>query len=133
VKKRKPTRTAKKPPLGKLSGVWSYNWYDLQDQLTRIEQTVKKIQTTTAQTLTLVTQMTVTLDAITAEVTRNTTVTASVLQLVQNLVAQIAAIPPSSDPTTQAALDALKATLATNDDAIAAAVSANTPQQSRKG
>ena len=33
------------------------------------------------------------------------------LTLVQNLVAQIAAIPPSTDPVTQAALDALTATL----------------------
>lgn len=67
------------------------------------------------------------LTSITAEVQRNTSVTQSVVQLVQNLAAQIAAIPPSTDPQTQAALDALRTTLTQNDDAIAAAVTANTP------
>jgi hypothetical protein len=43
------------------------------------------------------------------------------------LAAQIAAIPPSNDPTTQAALDQLTATLTANDSGIAAAVTANTP------
>jgi small-conductance mechanosensitive channel len=129
MKKRKAT---KRPRTAKPTASWSYDWYDLQDQLDRIEQAVKKTQTTTAQILTLVKQMPVTLDAITAEVTRNTNVTQSVVTLVQNLAAQIAAIPPSTDPTTQAALDALKDTLTSNDDAIAAAVTANTPQ-GRKG
>ena len=70
--------------------------------------------------------MAVDVSALTAEVTRNSDVTASVVTLVNNLAAQIAAIPPSTDPATQAALDDLKATLAANDDAIAAAVTANT-------
>jgi hypothetical protein len=43
------------------------------------------------------------------------------------MAAQLAAIPPSSDPTTQAAIDGLKATLQANDDALADAVSKNTP------
>jgi len=73
------------------------------------------------------TQMAVDVSALTAEVTRNSSVTASVVQLVNNLAAQIAAIPASNDPVTQAALDALKATLTSNDDAIAASVTANTP------
>ena len=72
-------------------------------------------------------KMAVDLTAITAEVANNTTVGGSVLTLVQNLVATIAAIPPSSDPVTQAALDALTATLTGNDTAIAASVVANTP------
>ena len=42
--------------------------------------------------------MAVDLTAITAEVANNSSVTGSVLTLVQNLVAQIAAIPPSTDP-----------------------------------
>ena len=72
-------------------------------------------------------KMAIDLTAMTAEVANNTSVTASVEQLVTNLVAQIAAIPPSSDPVTQAALDALTATLSGNDTSIAAAVAANTP------
>ncbi len=71
--------------------------------------------------------MAIDLTSITAEVARNSSVEASIVQLVNNLAAQIAAIPPSTDPVTQAALDALNATLTSNDDAIAAAVTANTP------
>jgi len=71
--------------------------------------------------------MAINLTTITAEVAKNTTVTGSVLQLLANLAAQVAAIPASTDPVTQAALDALTTTLATNDTQIAAAVTANTP------
>ncbi len=90
----------------------------------------QKIDTLTSLVQQLLTQehtMAISLTAITAEVANNTTVTASVVTLVQNLAAQIAAIPPSTDPTTQAALDALAATLTANDSSIAAAVTANTP------
>jgi hypothetical protein len=72
-------------------------------------------------------KMAISLTAITAEVANNTSVTASVEQLVTNLAAQIAAIPPSTDPVTQAALDALTVTLSSNDTSIASAVTANTP------
>jgi chromosome segregation ATPase len=71
--------------------------------------------------------MAIDLAGITAEVERNTTETESVKQLVTNLAAIIAGIPPSTDPVTQAALDQLKTTLKTNDDAIADLVVANTP------
>jgi len=71
--------------------------------------------------------MAIDLTKITAEVQANTTVTQSVVTLVNSLAAQIAAIPPSSDPTTQAALDQLVQTLGANDQTIAAAVTANTP------
>lgn len=71
--------------------------------------------------------MAIDLTKITAEVANNTAVDASIEQLVQNLAAQIAAIPVSTDPATQAALDQLAATLGSNDSAIAAAVVANTP------
>ena len=71
--------------------------------------------------------MAVNIDALTAEVANNSTVTGSVVTLLQKLAAEIAAIPPSTDPTTQAALDALTATLTSNDATIAAAVTANTP------
>ena len=101
--------------------VWNAAEYaDLIARLTRIEIMLKATQTQE-------TKMAVDLASLTAEVTRNTTVQQSVVALVQSLAAQIAAIPASSDPTTQAALDALKATLSSNDDAIAAAVTANTP------
>jgi hypothetical protein len=76
--------------------------------------------------LTKESDMAIDLSALTAEVTRNSDVTASVVQLINNLAAQLAAIPASTDPVTQAALDNLKATLSANDDAIASAVVANT-------
>ena len=81
-----------------------------------------------SQTLTnMESKMTVNIDQLTAEVANNSTVTGSVVTLLQQLAAQISAIPPSSDPVTQAALDALVGTLAGNDTTIANAVVANTP------
>ncbi len=71
--------------------------------------------------------MAVSLDALTAEVARNTTVEGSVVALLQQLTALIKAIPPSTDPATQAALDGLVATITANDSALADAVTANTP------
>lgn len=71
--------------------------------------------------------MAVDLTAMTAEVTRNTSLTASVAAVVNNLVTLLNNIPPSTDPVTQAALDDLKSSLSANDDAIAAAVLAGTP------
>ncbi len=73
------------------------------------------------------TTMAIDLTKLTTEVAANTSVTKSVVTLVNNLAAQIAAIPPSNDPTTQAALDALVQTLNNNDTTIASAVTANTP------
>jgi uncharacterized coiled-coil protein SlyX len=70
--------------------------------------------------------MSIDLTKITAEVSNNSTVTASVVALVNLLSAEIKAIPPSTDPTTQAALDVLTSTLAANDNTIAAAVTTNT-------
>ena len=90
----------------------------------------QKLDTLIAMVQQLLTQeakMAISLTAITAEVANNTSVTASVEQLVTNLATQIAAIPPSTDPVTQAALDSLTATLNTNDTGIAAAVVQNTP------
>ncbi len=71
--------------------------------------------------------MAVDLTTLTAEVAKNKDVSDSVVVLLNNLTAIIKAIPPSTDPTTQAALDQLAATLATNDQAVADAVVANTP------
>lgn len=72
-------------------------------------------------------EMAVDLSALTAEVQKNTDVSESVVQVVANLVAALAAIPPSTDSVTQAAIDDLKAKLSANDEKIAAAVVAGTP------
>ncbi len=96
-----------------------YTWGDLQAQLNRIES---KLNSSLAKE----TKMAIDLTALTDEVANNSTVTASVVTLVNNLAAMVAAIPASTDPVTQAALDSLKTTLAGNDAAIAAAVTANT-------
>jgi hypothetical protein len=66
------------------------------------------------------------LDALTAEVARQTTVNASVLALLNGLVAKLAALAaqPTVDP---AALQALVEAVKANDDGLAAAVTANTP------
>ena len=74
------------------------------------------------------TEMAVDLTTLTQEVTNNTSVTQSVVQLLQNLQTIIQNIPPSTDSTTQAALDQLTATLKANDTTIANAVVANTPK-----
>lgn len=73
------------------------------------------------------TDMVVNVDALTAGVARLTDVSASVKQVVENLVAAIAAIPPSTDPATQAALDDLTAKLTAGVDTVAAAVVEGTP------
>jgi small-conductance mechanosensitive channel len=101
--------------------LWSQGDYD--GLIRRLDNITTKLNLL----LTQESNMAVDVAALTAEVTRNSDVTQSIVQLVKNLADQLAAIPPSSDPTTQAALDALKATLSTNDDAIAAAVVQNTP------
>ena len=80
------------------------------------------------QTLTnLEAKMAINIDALTAAVANNTTVDGSVVTLLQQLATMIAAIPPSTDPATQASLDALVATLTANDSTVAAAVTKNTP------
>jgi hypothetical protein len=79
------------------------------------------------QLLTQEAKLAIDLTTLTAEVANNSTVTASVVTLLGNLTAMIKAIPASTDPVTQAALDALSATLAGNDTTIAGAVVANTP------
>ena len=71
--------------------------------------------------------MAIDLTKLTAEVAANTTVTGSVVTLINNLSAQIKNIPPSNDPVTQAALDGLVSTLSQNDTTIASAVTSNTP------
>lgn len=94
-------------------------WYSFRQHLNIIEGKLNELLAKEAK-------MAIDISKLTSEVAANTTVTASVVTLVNNLAAQIAAIPPSNDPTTQAALDALTATLAANDTNLAAAVTANT-------
>jgi hypothetical protein len=72
------------------------------------------------------------IDAMTAEVARQTTVNASALALINGFSARLqaaidAATAAGATPTQTAALSALQSTLTTNDDALAAAVAANTP------
>jgi hypothetical protein len=68
------------------------------------------------------------LQAMTTEVTRATTVAASAVALIRNLAAQM--IAAKDDPV---AIQALADSLKTSDDAIAAAVSANTPAAANAG
>jgi len=76
------------------------------------------------------TAMSIDLTKIQAEIAANTSVTQSVVTLVNTLATEIKNIPPSNDPQTQAALDSLVATLQANDQTLAAAVAANTPADS---
>lgn len=101
-----------------------YDW--LEHRFDRIESRLALLLDLVTRALQQETKMAIDLTSITAEVANNTSVTASVKQLITNLAALIAAIPASTDPVTQAALDQLTATLSGNDAAVAAAVTANT-------
>jgi len=97
------------------------------DLFQTIHSHLMRIEGMLQQILNKETQMAVDVSAITNQVDRQTTVNASIVQLLNNVVATLNAMPPSSDPVTQAALDALTTTITSNNDAIAAAVVANTP------
>jgi small-conductance mechanosensitive channel len=71
-------------------------------------------------------QMSVDLSKLTQDVAAMQTVTQSALTLIQGIAAQLAAIPPSTDPATQAALDQLSTELESNTKALSDAVAANT-------
>jgi len=66
------------------------------------------------------------LTALTAQVTANTNLEASAVQMIQGIAAQIAAAAASNDTN---ALPALTAQLNTSATALAAAIQANTPAQ----
>jgi hypothetical protein len=102
------------------------NWY-YDDQLNQIQKSLNVLTSLVKQLLKQENAMAIDLTAITAEVANNTSVTGSVVTLLGNLTALIKAIPPSTDPVTQAALDQLSSTLTANDAKVAAAVVANTP------
>ena len=107
--------------------MWFNEYDEISAKLDRLERRLNDAIAILNQLLNQEKTMAIDLTKITAEVANNTAVDASIEQLVQNLAAQIAAIPVSTDPVTQAALDQLTSTLTTNDAAIAAAVTANTP------
>lgn len=70
--------------------------------------------------------------SLTAEVTRNTAVEGSALTLIQGFAGQLAAAIAAAQaagatPAELQALTDLQTTLTANDDALAAAVAANTP------
>jgi hypothetical protein len=111
-------------------------WISDTDQIlvaiARLQSAVSALQRSVNSVLQKENQMAIDLTSMTAEVANNTSVTGSVVTLLNNLTAIIKAIPPSTDPVTQAALDELSTTLAANDTAAAAAVVQNTPSASAK-
>ena len=88
---------------------------DPTGQLNKIVSLLQEIQTQGGT-------MSAAMDALTAQVTKNTDVISSALTLIQGFAAQLAAA--GTDPT---ALAALQASLQQSDDQLAAAVAANTP------
>lgn len=68
--------------------------------------------------------MAIDLTALQAEVANNTTVEGKVAAALSQLVAIIQSMPVSTDPATQAAINAVVATLSSNDTAAAAAAAA---------
>jgi hypothetical protein len=100
-------------------------WSFINAKLNRIERKLDRLLVLFQQETE---KMAVDITALTAEVANCTTVDTSIVQLVQNLAAQLAALAAgSTDAATQTALNALVATLQTNDLGIASAVTANTP------
>ncbi len=67
------------------------------------------------------------LKKITADVAALTTAEGSAIALLTSLKAAVDAIPPSTDPATQAALDDLSSQIEKGTGDLAAAVVANTP------
>ncbi len=102
-----------------MSGGW-YSWGSLQAQLNRIETKLNTV-------ITKETAMAIDLTGMTAELAKNTSVSASAVTAINTLLAQLAAVPPSTDPVTQAAIDNIVANWQANDNTVAAAI-ANTPQ-----
>jgi hypothetical protein len=71
------------------------------------------------------------LTKITADVAANTNAVNSAASLLQELTALVKAIPPSSDPVTQAAIDNLATTMEANTANLANAIVTNTPAASQ--
>jgi hypothetical protein len=100
-------------------------WYGSDSRrLERIESAVQRIEALMIRSLTRSIVMARELDDLQAEVARNTDVEQSALTLIQGLRDQLD--QAGTDPVK---LQALRDQLAQNDDALAAAVAANTPAQ----
>lgn len=97
-------------------------WHRIEEKLDRIELVVNAINAVLPTLVKGQTQMAGELDALTTQVAANTTVEQSAVTLIQGIAAQLAAA--GTDP---AKLAALSASLKTSADALAAAVTANTP------
>ncbi len=90
-----------------------------------INNNVNEVLTIIKQIQGSIEKMTVDLTKITADVAAVQGVEASAVTLIQALAAAVKAIPPSTDPTTQAALDSLSSQLETGTASLSAAVVAN--------
>jgi hypothetical protein len=106
---------------GYIQAMW---YYDSQFQ--SINSRLDTITTMLRQLLKQEAQLAIDLTAATAEIANNTSVEASAVLAIKTLTNLLTAIPPSTDPVTQAALDNLVATLKANDTTLGAAV-ATTP------
>ncbi len=107
------------------------DWTSLLTLIQRIDNNTHDLDSKLNQLLTeqqnMETEMAIDFTAANAEIARNTDVVASVKLLLADLTQKIADLKTAStDPATQAAIDALVASLKTNDDTAAAAVVANT-------
>jgi hypothetical protein len=105
--------------------MWPFTW--LAQWFSRLDAKLNNISAQLNILIRMEKQMAVDFTAINAEVARQTTVDASIETLLAQVAAALAAIPKSSDPVTQAALDAVVAGIKSNNDAIVASVVANTP------
>lgn len=92
------------------------------DPLPQIADQLATLTALVQQVIVQETKMSAELDALTTQVTENTNVENSAVQLIQNIAAQLQAA--GTDP---AALQALHSQLKASADALAAAVTANTP------
>ena len=97
--------------MGNLRRFWNHGGSDLSPIINVLNQLKDQVN-----------KMSVQLDALTAQVTKNTDVVNSAIALIGSIKAQLDAA--GTDPIK---LAALSATLGSSDDALAAAIVANTP------
>jgi hypothetical protein len=95
---------------------------DSRDDEDSLEDWLERIESKLDEALQGISDMSAATDALTAQVASNTTVVQSALTLINGIAAQITAA--GVDPVK---LAALTASLKSDDDALAAAVAANTP------
>ncbi len=97
------------------------------EKLEAIHREVHEIRRLLAKLVKQEDRIMIDLTAITKSVADQKTVDDSIIALLDNVVAALAAIPTSNDPVTQAAIDALQKTLDENNAEISAAVLKDTP------